>query len=153
MLLKMKTLSTLWHKKSCDKCKNEFPVHKDWVNPPTHCGPCRLISQKFVDAVEFLVKESVSEAPIDTKRTFLKLLQKAGSCYRQKKFDGENQVAAWLSTERDLAYIIWNDKNLRVTVLKCIKKLKFQRREDARADKCNEIRSARLSNRTRRWSG
>ena len=146
-------LNRIWHTKKCTECMSDLPVHKDWQTQPSQCGPCRLIAQKYVDAVEYLLKESASNASRETRQALLELVQEAGAIYQKKKFDGEDPRRAWHSVERKLAHTIWSDKNLRKLVLLTIKELKFQARGDARADKRNQNRSARLLNGTRRWSG
>ena len=146
-------MSTTWHTKSCTECAGEFPVHIDWKSQPSQCGPCRLIAQKFVDAVEYLLRESGVISHPETKKVLLKLVQDASALYRKKKLDGEDPRRAWRSVERKLAHTIWSDKTLRKIVLLTIKELKIQAHGDARADKRNQKRSAQLLNGTRRWSG
>ena len=149
----VKPLIQTWDTKKCTGCMSDFPVHKDWQTQPLQCGPCRLITRKFVDAVEYLLRESGVISHPETKKVLLKLVQDASALYRKKKLDGEDPRRAWRTVERKLAHTIWSDKTLRKIVLLTIKELKIQAHGDARADKRNQKRSARLLNGTRRWSG
>ena len=96
----VKPLIQTWDTKKCTGCMSDFPVHKDWQTQPLQCGPCRLITRKFVDAVEYLLRESCVISHPETKKVLLKLVQDASALYRKKKLDGEDPRRAWRSVER-----------------------------------------------------
>jgi hypothetical protein len=146
-------MAVAWNTRNCTDCTNDFPVHKNWINPPNQCGPCRLILQKFVDTIEYMLKEDILATPIEAKLALTKLVKNAGILYRQRVNEGEERSVVWRSIEREIANTVWNDKSLRQLVLKNIKDLRVQKREDERAARRNEVRAAHLGNRTRRWSG
>jgi len=136
----------------CINCNNDFAVHKDWNNPPKKCGPCTLISRSFVDAIEYIIKDDISQIAMKTKLVLTKLVKDAGVLYKKRLADGEDQHIAWRSTERELAETVWYNKDLRSPVIDIINELKIQKRGDKLAEWNNQRRTTQFATRTRRWS-
>lgn len=144
---------TDWIETRCSQCETRTVIHKDWINPNPDCGVCKLISGKFVDAIEILLISRTLEASEGIKNNFRDLIKTANKRYNEKLREGVERDLAWRAAERELANHVWNNKELRKYVLAAMKELRRYEKEDAKAKYRNEQRAARTDARTRRWSG
>lgn len=142
-----------WIKTSCRMCESPTAIHKSWNNPDPDCGACKLISGKFVDAIEISLIGKDFDVLLDTKDKLKDLIKIANHTYNDNLRKGVERSSAWRIAERELAGRIWNEKDLRKTVLLAIRHLRKQEKEDAKAALRNELRATRTVNRTRRWTG
>lgn len=146
-------MKTEWIKRKCRSCSSQFVIHRDWKNPDVDCGPCKLIFARFVDAIEVLLLGNYFATPDDVKFRLKSMLKEADRLYGEELKKSTEKPLAWKVAERALAIKIWNEMELRKPVLLAIKALRKLEREDAKADLRNEVRAARTSDGTRRWSG
>lgn len=142
-----------WIKTRCRLCGSRTVIHKDWKSPDPDCGVCKLISGKVVDAIEMLLINKYVGTPEDAKNKLRDLIKLSNGTYNENLRNGIEKSIAWRIAERQLADRVWNDKELRKATLFAIKELRRYEKEDARAELRNELRAARISNGTRRWTG
>lgn len=142
-----------WIDTHCRRCGSRTAIHKDWKNPDPDCGICRLVSGNFVDAIEILLISKYSNIPDAEKDRIRDMIEAANRIYNENLRKLVERTVAWRIAERELAYRVWNDKELRKSVLSAIKALRKYEKEDAKAELRNEQRAARTADGTRRWTG
>ena len=149
----VKKMPTDWIKTNCCECESQIFIHKDWKNPDLHCGSCKLISGKFVDAIEITLMGNHFISSENVKSLLRSLIEDANIEYNKNLKKSVDKSTAWRAAERDLANRVWNDKELRKEVFLAIKVLERTRKEDEKAELRNEQRAAHTTAGTRRWSG
>lgn len=149
----MRAVQANWIKTHCRHCGSQTLIHRDWINPDPDCGVCKLVHRKFVNAIELLLVSNYLCTPDDTKRKLRYLIKLANKNYNINLGRSIERSTAWRIAERDLADQVWNNKELRKTVIFAIKELRKHEKEDAKAELRNELRAARSADRTRRWTG
>lgn len=149
----MRAVQSNWIKTHCRHCGSQTVIHKDWSNPDPDCGVCKLVYRKFVNAIELLLVSNYLSTPEDTKRKLRYLVKLANKNYNINLGRSIERSTAWRIAERDLADQVWNNKELRKTVIFAIKELRKHEKEDTKAELRNELRAARSADRTRRWTG
>lgn len=145
-----------WIKIRCRSCNSPMVIHKDWNNPLSVCGVCKLISDDFVSIVEIIIRNSYSSTSDYTSNKLKEFVNSANSTYNAKLNSKIEKVVAWRIAERELADRVWNDKEIRKDILFKIKELRIAQqheKEDKRAYLRNELRTALIADGKRRWSG
>jgi len=142
-----------WIKSSCHQCGSQIVIHKEWTNPDTVCGTCKLISGKFVDAIEVLLIGNYFVTPDHIKNQLRDLVKSANCIYNKNLRKNVERSAAWRIAELELAKQLWAKKEVRKSVLFAIKVLSKQEKQDEKAKLRSELRAARTVDGTRRWTG
>jgi hypothetical protein len=148
-------MSSDWIKNICRNCGLQILIHKDWKSPDPVCGPCRLRLGRFVDAIELLLlpTQNYFSVPDGLRSNLQGQIEQANIKYNEKLKNGLEKGLAWNVAAEQLSQRIWDDKELRKIVLQAIKELRRIEKEDEKAKRRNEQRSARTSDGTRRWTG